>query len=244
MHPALDLSSYEIDLSESFVPEFGTRGNKGRNISEQPDPTQKYFPKSVPKAGSDPNIFSHLSEPSQMGIGSHSGTPSPSAPKKDGTLLRPETRKPNPKPFAFNWGDAKALLGNPTDSGTVKTELTGGVFGLATGSSFGNISGKPSSLAPRGDAADTQPLSSGLSASLPSTAAGNSPLASAAAKSAFGDSSSTKPSDSLLENPKPVTSLFPEPRFGAPSGATRSHTSTGGPGLLGIAPTKNDNNLK
>jgi hypothetical protein len=241
--PVLNLSSDGIDLPELFVPASRTPGNEGRNTAENSPPTHKHFPESVPKAGSTPSLFSHLSVSSQIGIGSRSETPSPPILQKDKSpSLKSESTRP--KPTALNWKATKL-----TDSGTVSTELTGGLFGSTTSLPRGIISGTPSPITYSGDNPDKKPVYSGLFASVPSAAAGNSVLEIAAAKPAFGDTSSTKPSGSLFGSPKPATSLFSFASIanagpGSASGVTTSNTSTGASGLFaGIAPAKNDNSL-
>lgn len=237
----LNLSSDEIDLAELFVPGSETPGKEGRNSSPKKSrSTQKRFPESVIKAGSTPNPFGHLWAPSQTGIGSGSGTSSPSALQKDGTpSSKPESTKP--KPIVFSWEATKA-----PDSGTVNTKPAGGLFGSITGASRGNLFGTPSAIPLSGGNADTKPPYSGLFASMPNAAAGNSPWG---AQTAFQDTSSTKTSGSLFGNPKPATSInlfasAPNAGLGSPSSATTTTNPIGGSGsFAGITPAKNDNSL-
>ncbi|KAH6721518.1 P-loop containing nucleoside triphosphate hydrolase protein [Leptodontidium sp. MPI-SDFR-AT-0119] len=87
-------------LSERFVPGPRTLGDEGKNTPGKSPSAPTFFPDSVPKAGSTPNIFGHLSVPSQVGIGSRSEAPSLSNSQQDRTPS-PKPKSKTPKPAMF-----------------------------------------------------------------------------------------------------------------------------------------------
>lgn len=146
----LQLSPDEIYLSEVFVPSSRMRGNEGTNTQGKSS-THKYVPKAAPMAGSTPSPFSQPSVPSQIRIGSDSGTHSPSAMRKDRTPS-PRPKFTISKPTAFSW-EANKL----TDLGAASIKFTGGLFGRTASSSSSNIPGSRSPIPHSGGNADTKP---------------------------------------------------------------------------------------
>lgn len=240
--PVLNHSTDGIDRSELFVPSPRAPGNGVKSAPGQPSSIFNFFPQSVPKDATTPNIFGHLLVPSQIDNGTRSRTRSPSARQKDRTIS-PKSESTGPYPdLSDREGIKRMNLGN------VSTERTSGLFGSATGSSTGNISGTPSSTPSSGDNAGTKPVYSGLFASKPSVTANNSPFSIVAAKPVFGDTSHTKPSSPFLGNRKDADPKFsfgtaPTTGFGSSSGVATSKTSTGSL-FGGITLAKNDDILK
>ncbi|KAG4439223.1 hypothetical protein IFR05_005314 [Cadophora sp. M221] len=202
--------------SELPVPSPRTSGDEGRSTPRKSPSAPKFFPDSVPKAETTPNIFGHLLVPSQASTGSRSEAPSPS----------PEPNSTRQKPPVFKWGAP-----NPTNSGTVSTEHNNGLFGISAETKpiySGLFMSRPDAAA-RGS-----PVS--IPAAKPVPAFGF-PSSNASNGSIFGN---TTPAPSLF-GIAPTSNAGP----GSISGARTSNASTGGfGGSTGMAPAKNDNPLK
>jgi len=235
-----NLSSDETNLSKLPVSSPRTIGNKGMNTPEKSPSTQKRVSEPVPKAGNASDILSHLSVPSQTAPVSSSRTPSPS-PLQKGRTPSPKPESMRPKSTLFGSETTKVM-----DSGTVGTDLTGGLFGSTLGSSSNSsITERPS----RFFNGDAKPQAGGIFS-------GTDPFGFSAAKAASGNPSSTVFGSNFgrnsFGNPEAATpgKLFGQAKvsgglFGSTSDATTSNASFGSFGnSSGTAQTKKDNNLK
>lgn len=238
-----ELSSDTSQLSGPSKPDTLTLGEE--NIAKHTLAKSLFSPhqssKSVLNSRTTHNIFGHLSNPSQIKIGT--GDPQhtiqndnkPSPQSKGSELIRP----------LFSWEGNKT-----TRSKNTSTEDENRVFGSVTDFSIAKIPG-PSSPAFSGLSSDANtPPYAGLFMTTQAKTSQKISLPTSAAGKSSKNSSSLGPASSAVDNSKPGSSLFslqptPTTEVEGSSGVHKSNSSAGNLGLFnGLASTQNKSSLR